>query len=68
MLSALGPDGQHVTIANFIQNELYAKRNKIALLHKQGSQQTELLRKQSAPKFELLRQQQAAVTDTNKST
>ena len=48
MLSALGPDGQHATIAKFIQNELDAERGKVALLHQQGSQQTELLRQQQA--------------------
>ena len=62
MLSALGPDGQHATIAKFIQNELDAERDKVALLHQQGSQQTELLREHSAQQFELLRQQQATAT------
>ena len=58
LLSALGPDGQHATIAKFIQNELDAEReNKVALLHQQGFQQTELLREHSAQEFELLRQQ-----------
>ena len=51
MLSALGRDGQHATIAKFIQNELDAERGKVALLHQQGSQQ-----------FDLLRQQRAAAT------
>ena len=55
LLSALGPDGQHATIAKFIQNELDAEREKVALLHQQGSQQTELLREQGAQQFELLR-------------
>ena len=62
MLSALGPDGWHTTIAKFIQNELEAERGKVALLDQQGSQQTELLRGQSAQQFELLRQQQDAAT------
>ena len=44
MLSYLGPDGQHPTIAKFIQIELNAERNSIALSYQQGSQQTELLR------------------------
>ena len=44
LLSALGPDGQHATIAKFIQNELDAEQEKVTLLHQQGSQQTELLR------------------------
>ena len=67
MLSALGPDGQHATIAKFIQNELDAERGKVALLHQQGSQQTELLREQSDQQFELLRQQQAAATGSTHS-
>ena len=33
LLSALGPDGQHATIAKFIQNELDAEREKVTLLH-----------------------------------
>ena len=57
LLSSLGPDGQHAAIAMFIQNELDAERGKVALLHQQGSQQTELLRKQSAQQLDLLRQQ-----------
>uniref|UniRef100_A0AAV1TRH0 Retrotransposon gag domain-containing protein n=1 Tax=Peronospora matthiolae TaxID=2874970 RepID=A0AAV1TRH0_9STRA len=60
MLEALNRDAQHATIAKFIQNELDAKREKVALLHQQGSQQAELLREQGAQQFELLRQQQAA--------
>ena len=36
MLSALGPDWQHATIAKFIQNELDAERGNVALLHQQG--------------------------------
>ena len=48
LLSALGPDGQHATIAKFIQNELNVDREKVTLFHQQGSQQTELLREHSA--------------------
>uniref|UniRef100_A0AAV1TFY6 CCHC-type domain-containing protein n=1 Tax=Peronospora matthiolae TaxID=2874970 RepID=A0AAV1TFY6_9STRA len=59
-LEALNRDAQHATIAKFIQNELDAEREKVALLHQQGSQQAELLREQGAQQFELLRQQQAA--------
>ena len=62
LLSALWPDGQHATIAKFIQNELDAVREKVTLLHQQGSQQTELLREHSAKQFELLSQQQATST------
>ena len=62
MLSALGPDGPYATIAKFIQNEPDAELGKVALLHQQGSQPTELLKEQSAQQFELLRQQQAAAT------
>ena len=32
LLSALGSDGQHATIAKFIQNELDAEREKVTLL------------------------------------
>uniref|UniRef100_A0AAV1TVZ8 CCHC-type domain-containing protein n=1 Tax=Peronospora matthiolae TaxID=2874970 RepID=A0AAV1TVZ8_9STRA len=60
MLEALNRDAQHATIAKFIQNELDAEREKVALLHQQGSQQAELLKEQGAQQFELLRQQQAA--------
>uniref|UniRef100_A0AAV1TN22 CCHC-type domain-containing protein n=1 Tax=Peronospora matthiolae TaxID=2874970 RepID=A0AAV1TN22_9STRA len=60
MLEALNTDALHATIAKFIQNELDAEREKVALLHQQGSQQAELLREQGAQQFELLRQQQAA--------
>ena len=67
MLSALGPDGQHATVAKFIQNELDAERGNVALPHQQGSQQTELLREQSAQQFELLRQQQATATGSKHS-
>ena len=35
LLSALGPDGQHATIAKFIQNELDAEREKVTLLPNQ---------------------------------
>ena len=62
LLSALGPDGQHATIAKFIQNELDAEREKVTLPHQQGSQHTELLREHSAQQFELLRQQRATAT------
>ena len=55
LLSALGPGDQHGTTAKFIHNELYVEREKVTLLHQQGSQQTELLREQSAQQFELLR-------------
>uniref|UniRef100_A0AAV1UHQ2 Uncharacterized protein n=1 Tax=Peronospora matthiolae TaxID=2874970 RepID=A0AAV1UHQ2_9STRA len=60
MLEALNRDAQHATIAKSIQNELDAEREKVALLHQQGSQQAELLREQGAQQFELLRQQQQA--------
>uniref|UniRef100_A0AAV1V2S2 CCHC-type domain-containing protein n=1 Tax=Peronospora matthiolae TaxID=2874970 RepID=A0AAV1V2S2_9STRA len=60
MLEALNRDAQHATIAKFIQNELDTEREKVALLHQQGSQQSELLREQGAQQFELFRQQQAA--------
>uniref|UniRef100_A0AAV1UKF9 Retrotransposon gag domain-containing protein n=1 Tax=Peronospora matthiolae TaxID=2874970 RepID=A0AAV1UKF9_9STRA len=60
MLEALNRDAQHATIAKFIQNEVDAEREKVALLHQQVSQQAELLREQGAQQFELLRQQQAA--------
>ena len=33
MLSALRPDGQNATIANFIQNKLDAERGKVTLPH-----------------------------------
>ena len=48
LLSALGPDGLLATIAKSIQNELDVEREKVTLLHQQGSQQTELLRQQQA--------------------
>uniref|UniRef100_A0AAV1V3R3 Retrotransposon gag domain-containing protein n=1 Tax=Peronospora matthiolae TaxID=2874970 RepID=A0AAV1V3R3_9STRA len=60
MLEALNRDAQHATIAKFIQNELDAEREKVALLRQQGSQQSELLREQGVQQFEMLRQQQAA--------
>ena len=53
LLSALGPDGLLATIAKSIQNELDVEREKVTLLHQQGSQQTELLREHSAQQFEL---------------
>ena len=62
LLSALGPGDQHGTTAKFIHNELYVEREKVTLLHQQGSQQTELLREHSAQQLELLRQQQATAT------
>ena len=55
LLPALGPNGQHATIAKLIQNELDVEREKVTLLLQQGSQQTELLREHSAQQFELLR-------------
>ena len=67
MLSALGPDGQHASIAKFIQNELHAERKRVSLLHQQGSQQTDLLREQSAQQFKLLRQQQDHATGSTHS-
>uniref|UniRef100_A0AAV1UJV4 CCHC-type domain-containing protein n=1 Tax=Peronospora matthiolae TaxID=2874970 RepID=A0AAV1UJV4_9STRA len=63
MLEALNRDAQHATIAKFIQNELDAEREKVALLHQQGSQQAELLREQGVQQFELLRQQQATAVE-----
>ena len=59
MLSSLDRDAQHATIAKFIQHELDNAREKVTLLHQQGSQQTELLREQGAQHLELLRQQQS---------
>ena len=38
MLDSLNRDHQHAAIAGFIQNELVSKREKVALLHQQGSQ------------------------------
>ena len=62
LLPALGPNGQHATIAKLIQNELDVERGKVTLLHQQGSKHTELLREHSAQQLELLRQQQATAT------
>uniref|UniRef100_M4BUA2 Uncharacterized protein n=1 Tax=Hyaloperonospora arabidopsidis (strain Emoy2) TaxID=559515 RepID=M4BUA2_HYAAE len=62
MLSSLGPDGQHATIAKVIQNELDAEREKVTLPYQHCSQQTKPLREQSAQQFKLLRQQHAAAT------
>ena len=62
LLSALGPGDQHGTTAKFIHNELYVEREKVTLLHQQGSQQKELLSEHRAQQFELLRQQQATAT------
>ena len=59
MLSALDRDGQHAAVAKFIQHELDAAREKVTLLHQQGSQQSQLLRELGAQQFELLRQQQS---------
>ena len=59
MLESLDRDEQHATIAKFIIHELHAAQEKIALLHQQGSQQTDLLRELGAQQFELLRQQQS---------
>ena len=66
MLESLDRDQQHAAIARFIQNELVAEREKVALLHQQGSQQAEQLRELGAQQTELLRQQQfhAAVGGT----
>uniref|UniRef100_A0AAV1VE35 Uncharacterized protein n=1 Tax=Peronospora matthiolae TaxID=2874970 RepID=A0AAV1VE35_9STRA len=64
MLEALNRDAQHATVAKFIQNELDAEREKVALIHQQGSQQAELLREQGAQLFDLLRQQQAAAGES----
>ena len=58
MLESLDRDQQHAAIARFIQNELVAEREKVALLHQQGSQQAEKLRELGAQQTELLRQQQ----------
>ena len=44
MLESLDRDQQHAAISRFIQNELVAEREKVALLHQQGSQQAEQLR------------------------
>uniref|UniRef100_A0AAV1UC17 Uncharacterized protein n=1 Tax=Peronospora matthiolae TaxID=2874970 RepID=A0AAV1UC17_9STRA len=60
ILEAIVRDARHATIAKFIQNELDAKREKVALLHQQGSQKAELLREKGAQQFEPLKQQQAA--------
>ena len=38
MLEYLGRDQQHATIARFIQNEFVSERERVALLHQQGSQ------------------------------
>lgn len=58
MLFSLDSDEQHAAIVKFIQHELDASREKVTLLHQQGSQQAELLREQGPQQFELLRQQQ----------
>ena len=66
MLESLDRDQQHAAIAKFIHNELALEREKVALLHQQGSQQAEQLRELGAQQTELLRQQQyhAAVGGT----
>ena len=66
MLKSLDGDQQHASISRLIQNELVAEREKVALLHQQGSQQAEQLRELGAQQTELLRQQQfnAAVGGT----
>ena len=58
MLESLGRDQQHASISRLIQNELVAEREKVALLHQQGSQQAEQSREIGAQQTELLRQQQ----------
>ena len=58
MLESLDRDQQHASIARFIQNEFLAEREKLDLLHQQGSQQSEQLRELGAQQTELLRQQQ----------
>ena len=45
MLESLNRGQQHAAISGFIQNELVSEREKVALLHQQGSQQSEQLRK-----------------------
>ena len=66
MLKFFDRDQQHAAIASFIQNELVSEREKVALLHQEGSQQAERLRELGAQQTELLRQQQfnAAVGGT----
>ena len=66
ILESLDRYQQHAAISRFIQNELVAEREKVALLHQQGSQQAEQLRELGARQTELLRQQQfnAAVGGT----
>ena len=44
MLESLDRDQHHASIARFIQYELATDREKVALLHQQGSQQAEQLR------------------------
>ena len=57
MLESLHRDQQHSAISRFIQDEPVAERDKVALLHQQGSQQAEQLRELGAQQTELLRQQ-----------
>ena len=56
MLESLDKDQQHAAISRFIQNDLVAEREKVALLHQQGSQQSDQLRELGAQQTELLRQ------------
>ena len=48
MLESLDRDQQHGSIARFIQHELAIEREKVALLHQQGSQRAEQLRELGA--------------------
>ena len=66
MLESFGRDQQNASIARFIQHELATEREKVALLHQQGSQHAEQWRELGAQQIELLRQQQfnAAVGGT----
>ena len=58
ILESLDRDQQHAAIARFIQSDLVAEREKVALLHQKGSQQTDQLRELGAQETELLKQQQ----------
>ena len=44
MLESLDRDQQHAAITRFIQNDLVSEREKVVLLHQQGSQPAEQLR------------------------
>ena len=57
MLESLDRDQQHAAIVRLIQNELVSEKEKVALLHQQGSRQAEQLRKLGAQQTELWRQQ-----------